>query len=282
MCGRQYLSCQGMTVQLPAGKKKSNISQADFYSLVGSLLNTWDIQTVNCFQEDICWFILAVPTPKLSCPQIPISRKALNRSADTSSVNPAFKSSGEPMGWTSSSNPSHLLKCRKQPSTQSLLQGLFCHSVYLSCFCCHWLKLFVPLLPFPFPHLNCHHGWQVLGAGIVSVHTLEVDTAGDLWRKEKGEPFSVKAISKPSCSSESFPTSQPKRVRGRQGVREFCLFFLTLFRITDSSKECTGLEFPSKLQNNVQNINPCIRWWVPADQVYPFKQQCPLPYCSTL
>lgn len=33
--------------------------------------------------------------------------------------------------------------------------------------------------------------------------------------------------------------------------------FLVLFRIIDSNKECTGLEFPSKLQNNVQNTDPC-------------------------
>lgn len=131
MCGRQYHSCQGMTAQLLAGKKKPNISKADFYSLVGPLLNTWDTQTVDCFQEDICWFILAVPTFKLSSPWIPISRKALNRSADTSSENSALKFSGKLMGYKSSSNLSQLLKCRKQPDTQSLLEGLLWHSVQL-------------------------------------------------------------------------------------------------------------------------------------------------------
>jgi len=54
ICVGDYHSCQGMTVQLLAGMKSSNISEADFYSLVGSLLNTWDIQTVGCFQEDTC------------------------------------------------------------------------------------------------------------------------------------------------------------------------------------------------------------------------------------
>lgn len=42
-----------MTVSLPAGKKL-NISEADIYSLVGFLLNTWDVQTVDNFQEDNC------------------------------------------------------------------------------------------------------------------------------------------------------------------------------------------------------------------------------------
>lgn len=75
-CVGDQLSCQGMTVQLPAGKEKSNIAQADYYSLLGSLLSTWDIQAVSGFQEgisaDSSWH--CPPPSELS--QVPISKNA--------------------------------------------------------------------------------------------------------------------------------------------------------------------------------------------------------------
>lgn len=89
-------------------------------------------------------------------------------------------------------------------------------------------------------------------------------------------------MGKPSQSSESFPTDHPKRVC----VWERDFFFSIFFSVAqdhkkESHEECPVLEFPSKLQNNVQNtINVVVcanSWWITADQVYAFKKQCPLP-----
>lgn len=130
MCGRQHHGCQGMTVQLLAGKR-SSISEADFYSLVGSLLNAWDIFLEATDSLGICWFILAAPTLKMSPPQISVSRQALNRSADTSSENSALKFLGKVMGYKSSALLVSFWREGNKPVTQNVLEGLFCPSVHL-------------------------------------------------------------------------------------------------------------------------------------------------------
>lgn len=128
------------------------------------------------------------------------------------------------------------------------------------------------MLPFPFPHMNCHYGWQLLGVAILSVHRLEMDTTGDMWRKEKGEPFSIRAMGKLSQSSGSFPTDHPKSM---------CTLFFSVVQDhkKESNEECPVLEFPSKLQNNVQNTTDVVvcanSWWITADQVLCFQAAVP-------
>lgn len=146
--------------------------------------------------------------------------------------------------------------------------------------CCYWLKLFASLLPFPFPHLDCHHGWQLLGAAILSLCILEMVLLETHEGKRRGNDSLRELSANLAGVQEGFPQSS-LRERERRIFASFSVLF-TLRAIRNVWSQNSLLNCKVTYKTLSQATGCASSWWVTGDLVHAVEQQCPLPYSSTL